>query len=90
MVSDPSVPRIEFPCRYPVKVMGENHSDFAALVVAVGQRHAPELDVDAVSERPSRNGRWLAVTLVIEARSEEQLQALHEDLKATGRVTLVL
>lgn len=87
---DPDEPRIEFPCRYPVKVMGENRHDFAAMVVEVGQRHAPELGADDVSERPSRNGRWLAVTLVIEARSEEQLRALHEDLKATGRVTLVL
>lgn len=87
---DTDAPRIEFPCRYPVKVMGENRDDFAALVVAIGQRHAPEIDAEAVSQRSSRNGRWLAVTLVIEARSEEQLRALHEDLKATGRVTLVL
>lgn len=87
---DPEAPRIEFPCRYPVKVMGENRDGFAAMVVEVGQRHAPDLDPAAVSERPSRNGRWLAVTLVIEARSEAQLRALHEDLKATGRVTLVL
>lgn len=89
-MADPAAPRIEFPCRYPVKVMGENHSDFAALVVEIGQRHAPELDASAVSERPSRNGRWLSVTLVIEARSEQQLRALHEDLKASGRVSLVL
>ncbi len=89
-MSDPQAPRIEFPCRYPIKVMGENREDFAAMVVQVGQRHAPDLDPEAVSERPSRNGRWLAVTLVIEARSEGQLRALHEDLKATGRVTLVL
>jgi putative lipoic acid-binding regulatory protein len=89
-VPEPDAPRIEFPCRYPVKVMGENREDFAAMVVEVGQRHAPDLDPDEVSERPSRNGRWLAVTLVIEARSEDQLRALHADLKATGRVTLVL
>lgn len=89
-MSQSEAPRIEFPCRYPVKVMGENRDDFAAMVLAIGQRHAPELAADAVSERPSRSGRWLAVTLVIEARSEDQLRALHADLKASGRVTLVL
>ena len=27
-------PRIEFPCRYPIKVMGEARDDFADFVVA--------------------------------------------------------
>ncbi|TVS18125.1 MAG: DUF493 domain-containing protein [Gammaproteobacteria bacterium] len=89
-MSDSKMPRIEFPCRYPVKVMGENVDDFPALVLEVGQRHADGLDRDAMSVRASRNGRWVAVTLMIEARSESQLKALHADLQATGRVTLVL
>lgn len=83
-------PRIEFPCRYPIKVMGEHADDFPALVLEVARRHAPEVDHDAVKVRTSRNGRWVAVTVVIEARSEAQLSALHRDLEATGRVTLVL
>ncbi len=87
---DSNMPRIEFPCRYPIKVMGENVDDFPAMVLEVGQRHADGLDRQAMSVRPSRNGRWVAVTLMIEARSERQLKALHADLQATGRVTLVL
>ncbi len=89
-MSGQKAPRIEFPCRYPIKVMGEHADDFPALVLEVVRRHAPDTDHDAVSLRTSRNGRWVAVTLAIEARSEAQLKALHADLKATGRVTLVL
>lgn len=83
-------PRIEFPCRYPVKVMGENAPDFTRVVLQIGRRHVPELAPEHIRSRPSRNGRWLSLTLDIEARSESQLQALHADLKASGRVTLVL
>jgi len=89
-MADEAPPRIEFPCAYPIKVMGRNEEAFAAMVLEIGQRHAPELTSEDVALRASRNGRWLAVTLNIEARSAAQIEALFTDLKATGRVTLVL
>ena len=83
-------PKIEFPCDYPVKVMGENQDDFVDLVVAVARRHAPELAADKVRTRMSRTERWVSVTMVIVATGEPQLQALFDDLKATGRIQMVL
>lgn len=83
-------PRIEFPCDYPVKVMGENADDFVDLVVCIGRRHAPELDDGQVNVRTSRNDRWVSVTMTIRATGEPQLRALFEELKATGRTQLVL
>lgn len=83
-------PRIEFPCDYPVKVMGENGDDFVELVVAIGRRHAPELDDARVAVRTSRTARWVSVTMTIRATGEDQLRALFEELKATGRTQLVL
>jgi Uncharacterized conserved protein len=87
---DPEPPRIEFPCDYPVKVMGAHAEDFVDLVVAIGRRHAPELDDANVSVRTSRNARWVSVTMTIRATGEPQLRALFEELKATGRTQLVL
>lgn len=84
------VPRIEFPCDYPVKVMGENGEDFVDLVVGIGRRHAPELTDEKVGVRASRNGRWVSVTMTIRATGEAQLRALFEELKASGRTQLVL
>lgn len=83
-------PRIAFPCDYPVKVMGANEDDFVAIVVGLGRRHAPELTDADVSVRTSRNERWVSVTMTIQATGEAQLKALFEDLKATGRIQLVL
>jgi len=84
-------PKIEFPCeRYPIKVIGEAGEDFAALVVEVIQRHAPDLDSSTLTLRDSRNGRYLAVQVLITATGVEQLQAIHLDLRATGRVHMVL
>lgn len=88
--TDQERPRIEFPCDYPVKVMGENAEDFVSLVLEIGQRHAPEITHEQVSVRESGRGRWVSVTLMIRATGEAQLAALFEDLKDSGRVRLVL
>ena len=83
-------PKIDFPCDYPVKVMGANDDDFVGMVLEIGQRHAPEIGPRDLSTRESRTGRWVSVTLVIRATGEAQLSALFEDLKATGRIEMVL
>jgi len=89
-VTEPEAPKIEFPCDYPVKVMGANDDDFVDVVVEIGRRHAPELQDEQVSVRPSSGGKWVAVTMTIRATGEPQLRALFEDLKATGRIQMVL
>lgn len=83
-------PRIEFPCAYPVKIVGDGEADFRALVEQIVEQHAPGYDRDLTTERRSSQGRYLAVTVTIVATGPEQLQALFEDLKATGRVQIVL
>lgn len=83
-------PIIEFPCDYPIKIMGDNHASFTERVVATVRRHAPELPDDKVSWRESRNGNYISVTVVIRAEGEEQLKRLHAELKADQWVRLVL
>lgn len=83
-------PRIEFPTEYPIKVMGRNTDDFVEVVLEVSQRHAPEVTEAHLSVRESSNGNWVSVTVTIEATGEAQLSALFEDLKATGRIEMVL
>lgn len=87
----PPAPKIEFPCeRYPIKVIGDAGDGFSELVVEVIQRHAPDLDVTTLVSRDSRNGRFLSIQVLITATSVDQLQNIHSDLRATGRVHMVL
>ncbi|MFI8482455.1 DUF493 domain-containing protein [Pseudomonas sp. NPDC078700] len=88
---DVKAPKIEFPCeRYPIKVIGDAGEGFTDLVIEVIQRHAPELDAGTLVTRDSSNGRYLSVQVLITATGVEQLQAIHVDLRATGRVHMVL
>ncbi|HAW23298.1 MAG TPA: hypothetical protein DCX38_08025, partial [Pseudomonas sp.] len=54
------------------------------------RRHAPDFDETTLVTRDSRNGRFLSVQVLITATSVDQLQAIHVDLRATGRVHMVL
>lgn len=84
-------PKIEFPCaNYPVKVIGDAGEGFNQMVLEVIARHAPDVDAGALTQRDSRTGRFLSVQVLITATGAEQLEAIHQDLKATGRVHMVL
>ncbi|HLV76693.1 MAG TPA: DUF493 family protein [Marinobacter sp.] len=89
-MSEPKAPKIEFPCRYMIKVIGDAAPDFREFVVAVAEQHAPGIDESDVSVKDSSKGRFSSVQLHILATGEAQLKALFEDLKASGRVHMVL
>lgn len=89
-MSQPDAPKIEFPCDYPIKVMGRSGEHFEAVILAVFERHAPGFDPRAIEARVSRNGTFTSLTITITATGTDQLQALHKDLLATGHVTMVI
>ena len=89
-MSEPDAPKIEFPCDYPIKVLGRSGAQFEDVVLEVFERHAPGYDRSSVSKRASRNGKFTAVTVTIVATGRPQLEALHQDLMATGLVQMVI
>ncbi|AEF23582.1 MULTISPECIES: DUF493 domain-containing protein [Pseudomonas] len=89
--TDVQAPKIEFPCKnYPIKVIGEAGDGFTDMVIEVMQRHAPDFDASTLVTRDSSKGRFLSVQVLITATGVEQLEAIHVDLRATGRVHMVL
>ncbi|KXX64585.1 YbeD family protein [Marichromatium gracile] len=89
-MSDSEETLLEFPCRFPIKAMGRASEDFQTLVVDIVERHAPGVEATAISTRPSNGGKWLAVTVTIEAHSKAQLDAIYAELTAHERVVWAL
>lgn len=83
-------PQIEFPCRYPIKVMGLDENDFSNEIVRIIRVHAPDLQDEDINFRPSRHGKYLAVNVVIMATGVEQIEMIFNDLKASGRTAMVI
>lgn len=81
---------LEFPCDFPVKAMGYATEDFEEYIVSVVTRHASLAKPRQVSTRESSGGRFLSVTVSIEARSREHLELIYSDLKSDKRVVYIL
>lgn len=79
-----------FPCQFTIKVMGRGDDDFENSVHRIIRRHLPDLDHDAVSRRDSRQGNYAALSIVFEAQSREQLDAIYHELSACEHVVMAL
>jgi len=81
---------IEFPCRFPIKVMGRDESEFQAHVLQIISSHVDDIAPEDVAVRSSSNGKFLSVTVTIEAKSQEQLDRIYRNLTSSERILYVL
>ena len=79
----------EFPCRFPIKAIGDQEEGFESHVLEIVTDHVgPVMGTDIVT-RPSRNGNFLAVTVTFTATSRAQLDALYRALTSSSRIKVV-
>ncbi len=71
---------LKFPCNFPIKAMGKAEGDFDALVVSIIRKHAPDFSDATVQSRLSRGGQYVSITVTINARSQQQLDNIYQDL----------
>ena len=81
---------LEFPCDFPVKIMGERRDEFAQTMIAIVRGHAPDYDAAQVEIRASSGGKYLSLTCTIRATSKAQLDALYRELTAHAWVKVAL
>jgi hypothetical protein len=71
---------LQFPCSYPLKVMGKNTGEFYAIVSAIVEKHIAEGDEVTYHTHTSSGGKYISVTATFSARSLEQLNAIYQEL----------
>lgn len=86
----PEESSIQFPCEFPIKAMGHACDELEITVVEIVRRHAPNLGEAAVKSRPSANGKYVSITVTINATSKAQLDAIYMDLSACDQVLMAL
>lgn len=79
---------LEFPCQFPIKAMGKACDEFEVAVLKIFKKHVPDLAEDAIKQRPSGKGNYLAITVTITATSKQQLDAIYMDLTACEHVAM--
>lgn len=81
---------IEYPCQFPIKVMGAKVDGFAAAVIELARRFDPAFDAARITLRDSRAGNYLGITLTITATSRAQLDELYRALSSHPLVKVAL
>ena len=81
---------LEYPCDFPIKVLGRTQSGFAQTVLEIVRAHAPDFDGSTMDMKSSKHGKYLSVTCVIRATSREQLDGLYRALCDHPMVVMVL
>ena len=81
---------LEFPCAFPLKIMGLADEALAQTILDVVLRHAPDYNGATMEMRPSSSGRYLSLTCTINAISQPQLDALYRELSSHPMVKVVL
>jgi hypothetical protein len=86
----PAESLLTFPTVFPIKVMGRREDGFAQTVSDIVMRHAPDFHPQTIEMRTSKNGRYLSLTVTINARSRDQLDGLYSELSKHPMVMMVL
>ena len=81
---------LEFPCAFPLKVMGLSSDALAQTVLEIVRRHAPGFDGAQMEMRASSGGKYVSLTCTINATSKAQLDALYRELSGHPLVKVVL
>ena len=87
---DESENLLEFPCQFPIKVMGRDQAGFEAHVLELISAHVSDVTHDNVAVRGSRNGNFLSITVTIQATSRDQLDNVYRALTASKLILYVI
>ena len=81
---------IEFPCEFPIKMMGRDTAEFRTTAVSIVEAHVGKITDGAVRVAQSEKGNFVSVTVTIAANSQEQLDAIYRDVTAHDDVLMAL
>lgn len=81
---------LEFPCDFPVKMMGRESVEFHATVRELVEKHTGPLDDKAIESSLSRNSRFVSITITVNAQSQEQLDNIYREVTSHEDVLMAL
>lgn len=81
---------LEFPCDFPLKIMGLAQDDLAQEVLTVIHTLVPDYDGKNMEMRASSSGKYVSLTCTVNAQSKAQLDDLYRALTSHPLVKVVL
>lgn len=87
---DNSESLLHYPCDFVLKVFGHVNDEFESTVLTMLRQHVADLRADAIRSRPSKDGKYLALSITLTVTSKEQLDNIYKDLSSNPQVIMAL
>ena len=81
---------IEFPSAFPIKVVGSNEDGFVHAITHIARQFDSTFDASTIELRESGGGKYLGLTITVQATSREQLDDLYRALSTHPMAKWVL
>lgn len=81
---------IEFPCHFPIKIIGSNSSVFVEEIITIVSTHFPELDPETITQKSSKDENYIALTVTVYVHNQKMLDAIYQDVTQHPQVKMVL
>ncbi len=89
-MTETNEPLLQFPCDFVIKIFGVASDEFELAVLTIIRKHVAELRETAIRSRPSKDGKYLALSITVHAESKEQLDDIYRELSADPLVLMAL
>ena len=81
---------IEFPCHFPIKIMGIYSPTFIEEITAITLKHFPDTTQDKITHKPSTDSNYLAITVTVYAENQELLDNFYREITQHPSIKMVL
>ncbi len=81
---------MEFPCQFPIKMMGRDTPSFHEITRSLIENHVGQLDDSAIKTNLSEKGNFIAITITVTATSQQQLDDIYRDVSGHEEVLMAL
>ncbi|MDA9272239.1 DUF493 domain-containing protein [bacterium] len=90
MTTNPNQSLMQFPCDFPLKIIGNNSASFVQEIAAIIQKHYPTVLESSLHCKPSQNSNYLAISVTLHVQNQPSLDALYLELTQHPGIKMVL
>ncbi len=81
---------LEFPCEFPIKMMGRDTPEFHSVVRSLVEAYTGPLADESITAARSRKGQFVSITIVVPVTSKQQLDDIYRAITACDDVLMAL
>jgi len=89
-MTTPTDTLLQFPCHFPIKIIGKADGNFEPLVIRLLFEHFPNIAENAIVLNPSRNENYMAITATVYAQNKQEIDNLYYALTKEPNILMVL